>query len=158
MELQPKLVSDSFSEQVHIVTFSDLNGVSRLFGGMLTLWIDILAGVVARRHCGKQVTTAAVDSLNFVGPAYADEMITMKGKVTYVGKTSMEVCVRSYVEELSGHKRLINTAYMVMVALDENEKPTPVPGILLEREQDETDWEAGRRRYELRKQRRLEQY
>lgn len=70
----------------------------------------------------------------------------------------MEVCVKTYVEELSGERRLINTAYVVLVALDENEKPTEVPGLILETEQEKADWEAGRRRNELRKQRKAEKY
>jgi acyl-CoA hydrolase len=65
----------------------------------------------------------------------------------------MEVCVKSYVEELNGEKKLINIAYVVMVALDENERPVEVPGLILETEEERCDWEMGKKRYLLRKQR-----
>ena len=117
-------------------------------------WIDIVAGVTARRHSGKNVTTLMVDSLQFKEAAYANDLIVIIGKVTYVGRTSMEVCVRSYVEEQDGMRRLINTAYFVMVALDENEKPTEVPGLILESEEEKMEWEFAKKRNEMRKNRR----
>ena len=121
-----KYVSDSYTEQVQILSQSTLNGYNRLFGGRLMQWIDVVAAVVARRHSNRNVTTAAVDNLRFEGPAYANETIVLCGRVTYTGRTSMEICVETYVEELSGEKRLINVAYLVMVALDGHEHPTPI--------------------------------
>lgn len=149
-----KKVSESKTEQVQIISQSDLNGYKRLFGGQLMQWIDTVAGVTARRHCGKNVTTAMVDSLQFKEAAYANDLIVLIGKVTYVGRTSMEVCVRSYVEGLDGMRRLINTAYFVMVALDENEKPSEVPGLMLETEEEKMEWEYAKKRNEVRKSRR----
>ena len=153
-----KYVRDSYTEHVQILSQSSLNGYKRLFGGRLMEWIDVVAGVVARRHSNRNVTTAAVDNLRFEGPAYGNETIVLCGYITYTGRTSMEVCVRTYVEELNGHKRLINVAYLVMVALDENEKPTPVPGILPETLEEKLEYEAGIKRNALRKQRREEQF
>lgn len=153
-----KKVSDSYTEQVQLLLQGNMNGYHRLFGGKLMEWIDVVAAVAARRHSGKNVTTVVVDELQFKGPAYANETLLLTGWVTYVGRTSMEVCVKTYVEELSGERRLINTAYVVLVALDEKEKPTEVPGLILETEQEKADWEAGRRRNELRKQRKAEKY
>ncbi|MGI6005565.1 MAG: acyl-CoA thioesterase [Christensenellales bacterium] len=153
-----KKVDDSYSEHVQSVTQGSLNGSLRLFGGQLLQWIDVLAAVVARRHCQCPVTTVAIDSLQFLGPAYANDTIVMRGKVTYVGQTSMEICVHSYVEHLDGRRKLINTAYFIMVALDENERPRQVPGLVLETDEQKADWEAGLRRYELRKQRRKEHF
>ncbi len=153
-----KKVSDSYTEQVQLLLQGNMNGYHRLFGGKLMEWIDVVAAVTARRHSGKNVTTAVVDELQFKGPAYANETLLLTGWVTYVGRTSMEVCVKTYVEELSGERRLINTAYVVLVALDEDEKPTEVPGLILETEQEKADWEAGKRRNELRKQRKAEKY
>ena len=149
-----KRVSDQKTEQVQWVSQSDLNGYKRLFGGKLMQWIDIVAGVTARRHSGKNVTTLMVDSLQFKEAAYANDLIVIIGKVTYVGRTSMEVCVRSYVEEQDGMRRLINTAYFVMVALDVNEKPTEVPGLILESEEEKMEWEFAKKRNEMRKNRR----
>lgn len=149
-----KKVSESRTEQAHIITQSDLNGYKRLFGGQLMEWIDIVAAVTARRHCEMNVTTAMVDTLEFRQPAHANDMIVLIGQMTYVGGASMEVCVRSYVENLDGMRRLINKAYFVMVALDENEKPVKVPGLILENDYEKEEWEAGKKRYKLRKNRR----
>lgn len=151
-----KKVCESSTEQVQIISQSDLNGYKRLFGGKLVEWIDIVAAVTARRHCEHNVTTLMIDQLHFKEPAHANDLIVLRGKMTYVGRTSIEVCVRSYVETLNGMRRLINTAYVVMVALDENEKSIEVPGLILETEEEKREWEAGKKRYELRKQRRNE--
>lgn len=135
-----KRVKDSYSQQVHVLTMSNLNGYSRLFGGQLMAWIDEVAAVVARRHSGTNVTTALIDMLKFKKAAYANETIVLKGKITYVGNTSMEVNVKTYVEKLSGERILINDAYVVMVALDENEKPVKVPGLILETDEEREAW------------------
>lgn len=149
-----KRVSESRTEQVQILSQATLNGYKRLFGGKLMEWIDIVAAVTARRHSGCNVTTAAVDSLEFTSAAYANDTLVLIGTVTYVGRTSMEVCVKTYVEELSGKRRLINNAYVIMVALDENERPAPVPGLICETEEERRQWQLGKLRNEARKQRR----
>lgn len=84
--------------------------------------------------------------------------IVLVGQLTYVGRTSMEVRVDTFVEELNGKKTMINRAYLVMVALDENEQPTPVPGLICETDEERAEWEAGQRRKALRKQREKEMY
>lgn len=157
-ELKPKHVSDSVTEQIHPVFYSHLNSQKRLFGGELVSWIDIVAGAVARRHSNRDVTTAEIDSLQFKSPVFANNVVVLHGKITYVGRTSMEVRVDSYVEELSGERRLVNTAYLVLVALDENGKPTPVPGLICDTPEEKAEWEAGKKRRQLREQRRLESY
>ena len=151
-------VSDSYTTQVQIVSQAYLNGFNRLFGGKLMEWIDVVAAVVARRHSGRNVTTVMVDALQFKAPAYANNLIVLKGKITYVGRTSMEVCVKSYAEDSDGTKRLINTAYLVMVAMDEHERPVEVPRLILETEEDKADWLAGEKRYKLRSTRRHENF
>ena len=146
-----KSVSESRTEQVQILTQANINGYNRLFGGQLMEWIDVVAAVTARRHSGHNVTTAMVDNLTFKAPAHPNDMVIIRGKVTYTGRTSMEVCVRSYVEEPDGTRRLINTAYLVMVALDENEHPVEVPQLRLETERDRLEWKAAMKRAERRK-------
>ena len=158
MQQKEKTVKDSYTEQVHILSPADLNGYHRLFGGQLMEWIDIVAGVVARRHSEKNVTTAVVDTLRFQGPAYANDTILLTGKVTYVGNTSMEVCVTTYVEFLNGVQHMINKAYFVMVALDENEHPTTVPRLKLLTEEEQREWDAAIRRKEVRQMRREENF
>ena len=121
-------------------------------------WIDVVAGVVARRHSGREVTTAAIDNLQFKAAAHINSTVVLIGRITYVGRTSMEVRVDAFVEELDGRRQMINRAYLVMVALDEHEQPTPVPPLILESEEDRTEWEAGVRRRNLRRERRAENY
>lgn len=155
---RPKHPADSRTEQVHIITQSDINGFDRLFGGALMAWIDILAAVVARRHSECNVTTVFVDTLEFRAPARVNDTIYMTGKITYAGKTSMEVCVKTFVEELSGERKLINVAYLILVALDEEENPAEVPELIPVTEEELEDWKAGKRRRELRKQRSNEKF
>lgn len=157
-ELGVKHPSDSYTEQVHIVTQSDINGFDRLFGGTLMSWIDVLAAVVARRHSERNVTTVFVDTLEFRAPARVNDTVVMTGKLTHVGRTSMEVCVRTYVEELGGERALINVAYLILVALDENDMPVEVPGLRPVTESELEAWRAGAKRRELRKARRSENY
>ena len=158
MELQAKTVAQSRTEQIQILMPEHINGYSRLFGGKLMEWIDVVAGVVARRHSGREVTTAAIDNVQFKAAAHINSTVVLIGRITYVGRTSMEVRVDAFVEELDGRRQMINRAYLVMVALDEHEQPTPVPPLILESEEDRTEWEAGVRRRNLRRERRAENY
>lgn len=153
-----KKVSDSLTEQIQIVLSGYINGQKRLFGGKIMEWIDVVAGVVARRHSGYDVTTAAVDNLQFKAPAKLNSTVILIGKITYVGNTSMEVKVTTYVEELNGERKLINIAYLVLVAIDDNNKPVKVPPLILETQEEKQEWEAGKKRNELRKQRRKENF
>ena len=148
--MKAKTVDQSRTCHVQVLTQGSINGYNRLFGGKLMEWIDIVAAVVARRHSGKNVTTALVDTLEFKGAAHPNDTVVLDGYITFVGKTSMEVCVKTYVEELSGEKNLINTAYLVMVALDENEKPTPVPPLKLISDEDEYEHIMAEKRYKRR--------
>ena len=151
-----KSVSDSLTEQVYVIRSSQINGYGRLFGGQLMQWIDEVAGVVSRRHCGVTVTTAAIDTLNFKAPAYLNDMIVIIGKMTYVGRSSMEVKVETYVEDEKGMRRSINRAYVVMVAIDERGHALEVPGLKIENEAEKAEWQSGQKRYMLREQRRIE--
>ena len=159
MDKRPmKTVGESRTEQVQIVLPGHSNGDGRLFGGRLMEWIDVVAAVVARRHSGVNVTTAAVDNLQFKAAAHIGDTVLLVGQMTWTGNTSMEVRVDVYVENLGGDKALINQAYLVLVALDEQEQPVEVPGLLLENETERAEWEAGERRRELRSRRRKEGY
>lgn len=153
-----KSVKDSYAEQVQILTQKDMNGYNRLFGGRLMEWIDIVASVVARRHSGRNVTTAVVDTLTFRAPAHLNDTVILCGRITYVGRTSMEVCVETYVEHLDSSRTLINTAYVIIIAIDENEKPVEVPRLKLETEDEKAEWTLAEKRAEIRKQRRKEMF
>jgi acyl-CoA hydrolase len=149
-----KTVDDSRVETVHIVRPNHLNGANRLFGGILMQWIDEVAGIVAKRHCMCNVTTASVDNLTFLHGAFQNDMIVIKGKLTWVGNTSMEVCVDTYVETLDGKRDRINNAHFMMVALDEDNKPVQVPKLILQTEDEHLAWAHGEERRRIRNQRR----
>ena len=153
MNVQAKTVDDSRVETVRIVRPSHLNGANRLFGGILMQWIDEVAGIVAKRHSMSNITTASVDNLTFLHGAYQNEMVVIKGKLTWVGTSSMEVCVDTYVENLQGERRRINNAHFIMVALDENDNPMPVPRLILQTEDEHTAWAHGEERRRIRNQR-----
>ncbi len=140
MERKRKRVADSLATQVQILTQTHMNGYSRLFGGQLMSWMDIVAAVAARRHSGRNVTTVRVEGLDFRLPAHANDTLALDAHVAYVGTSSMYVRVKAYVEELNGERRLTNQAWFVMVALDENEEPVQVPELILETEQEKAEW------------------
>lgn len=157
--MKAKRVADSLTEQVHIVMPTHISGTNRLFGGQLLAWIDEVSAITARRHCEHNVTTAAIDNLQFKAGVFINNLLVLIGRITYVGKTSMEVRVDTYVEDhLSGIRKMVNRAYLVLVALDENEQPTEVPRLILETEAEHAEWEAGLRRKQLRTDRRKEGY
>ncbi len=151
-----KAVSESRIEQVYQVRPEHLNGAGRLFGGRLMEWIDELAGLVGIRHAQRDVITASVDNLKFIRGAYLKDLIVLIGRVTYVGRTSMEVRVDTYIESIDGIRKPINRAYLTLVAIDGEGHPAEVPGLIIETESEKAEWEAGIRRREMRKQRREE--
>ena len=156
MHMVSKTVDDSRVETVHIVRPNHLNGANRLFGGILMQWIDEVAGIVAKRHSMCNVTTASVDNLTFLHGAYQNDMVVIKGKLTWVGSTSMEVCVDTYVENIHGERCRINNAHFMMVALDENDKPVLVPRLVLQTEDEHLAWSHGEERRRIRNQRRID--
>lgn len=156
--LTGKPVSASRTEQVQILIAGTMNGAGRLFGGRLMEWIDVVAAVAARRHSGHSVTTAAVDSLQFTAPAFSNDTIILSAAVTSTGRTSMEVCVRTYVENLDGTRRQINRAYLVMVALDDEGRPAPVPPVIPETEEEKREFAEAQKRREYRDLRRRENF
>ena len=151
-----KKVSDSFTEQQYLVRPKDINHYGRLFGGQLLSWIDEVAGIVAIRHSNAIVTTAAIDNLQFKAPAFEGDLIVLQGRVTYVGRTSMEIRVDTYIETLDGDRTMINKAYIDMVAIDSNGCAVEVPDILIETPEQQAEYTAAIKRKDLRKQRRRE--
>lgn len=155
---EARTVANSRTEQVQIVLPQHANAGKRLFGGVLMQWIDVVAAVVARRHAHAEVTTACIDTLVFQKPAHVGSTVILEGCITYVGHTSMEVRVDTYVESLEGKREQVNRAYLVLVALDEQGKPKEAPGLIAVTDEEKAEWEAGIKRRALRKQRRLENY
>lgn len=151
-----KRVEESLTEQQYLICPAHINHYGRLFGGQLLKWIDELAGIVAIRHCGTTVTTAAIDNLQFQAPAYTGDMIVLRGFVTYVGRSSMEIRVDTYREALDGTREMINRAYIDMVAINCKGQPIEVPELYIETEDQRLEYEAAQKRKQMRKQRRQE--
>ena len=153
MKPEAKTVDESRVETTHLVMSAHLNGADRLFGGILMQWIDEVAGVVAMRHSMCNVTTASVDNLTFLKGAYKGDLVVIQGKLTWVGSSSMEVCVDTYVENHMGERHRINNAHFMMVALDENDNPVKVPRLILQTEDEHLAWAHGEERRRIRIQR-----
>lgn len=151
-----KTVQDSITECTHIVIARHLNGANRLFGGQLMEWIDIVGGIVARRHSEHNVITAAIDNLQFKAGCHNNDIVLLIGKITYVGNSSMEVRVDTYVEGTDGVRKPINRAYLVLVAIDEQENTVRVPRLKITTEAEQAEWDGAIKRNEYRKIRRKE--
>ena len=150
-----KRVSDSHTVQHYLLMPGDTNGAGVLFGGKLLSWIDMLAGIVALRHADSQVVTVAIDHLEFKRSAYVSDVVTLDGRVTWVGNTSMEIRIDTWRENKGSKKELINTAFIVMVGVKDDASGTkPVPGLILETEEERAEWAAAEKRAALRRRRR----
>ena len=153
-----KLVGEASAVATHMLRHEDINGSNRLFGGRLMEWIDDVAGIAARLQCGGNVTTAAVDTLEFKYPAFLNDIVVIEAWVTHVGRTSMEVRADSYVlDPASGERTMINHAYLTEVCVDDEGHPTPVPwGLVATTPKQHEECDGARRRAEIRKMRRAE--
>ncbi|MCX8131240.1 MAG: acyl-CoA thioesterase [Clostridia bacterium] len=144
----PKTPSMSVVEMTELVLPNDTNLLGNLLGGRLMHWIDIAGAMAASRHSNKVVATAAMDSLDFRHPARMGEMVILRAKLTWVGRTSMEVTVKVYAENMrTGNVIMTNKAYLTFVALDSDGKPTPVSPLTPETDDEKKDYlEAEKRR------------
>ena len=138
---------------VQIVMPQHCNGYKkpRLFGGQIMAWIDVIGAVAGRRYTQKAVTTVCIDNLTFLKPAYLNDTVVQEAMVTWTGRTSLEVRVDSMVERLDGSRELINRAYAVFVALDEEDRPCPVPPFVPETEEEKTIYREAENRRRIRK-------
>ncbi|HHW68179.1 MAG: hypothetical protein PWP07_1440 [Epulopiscium sp.] len=145
--MEGKTPSESMVEMTELVLPNDANALGNLLGGRMMHWIDIAGAMAAMRHSHKAVVTACVDSLDFRHPIRVGELIMLKAKLTWVGKTSMEVKVKVFVENIeTGELTLTNKAYLTFVALDEEGKPTPIPPLYPETDEEKRDYEEGEER------------
>ena len=115
----------------------DANPSGNVQGGIIMLQVDTTASIVAIRHAGTNVVTASIDRLDFYYPVYIGDVLILSASVNLVGRTSMEVGVRVESENTkTGQKRHTASAYLTIVALDEKGKPTEVPKLILETEEE----------------------
>ncbi|MCM2276542.1 MAG: acyl-CoA thioesterase [Oligoflexia bacterium] len=127
---------------------SDTNALGTIFGGKVMSWIDIAAAIAATRHARRVVVTASIDALHFLAPVKVGHVVHVRAMVNYAARTSMEVGVRVDSEHpLTGETTHTATAYTTFVALDEHGRPTPVPPIQPETEEEKRRYfEAIKRR------------
>ncbi len=153
-ERRMKRVEDSLTEQTHILMQRSLNPAGYLFGGQLLEWIDETAGIVARRHSEMNVVTVAIDNMYFKAGAKLNDTIVLVGRLTHVGRSSMEIRIDTYREALDGSRAMINRVYVTMVGVDEQQHPVEVPGLIIEGVTQQIENEAAKKRAKLWKVRR----
>lgn len=152
MKKSPK---ESQVEMNELVLPNDTNLLGNLLGGTLLHWIDIVGAMAAQRHANSIVATVAIDSVDFKHPVKVGQIVNLKARVTWVGRTSMEVVVEVYAEDyLNGERKATNKAYLAFVAVDNQGKPREVPGLLIETDEDRLECEAAEQRRAERLQKR----
>lgn len=134
-------------EMTELVLPNDTNLLGNLLGGRLMHWIDIAGAMAASRHSNKIVATVALDSLDFRHPARMGELVILNAKLTWTGRTSMEVSVNVYAENIkSGKTILTNKAFITFVALDNDGNPSEVPPLILESDEEKQNFAEGEKR------------
>jgi acyl-CoA hydrolase len=111
----------------------DANVAGNVHGGVIMHLCDEAAGIAALRHSGRRAVTAAMDRMNFLHPVYVGQLVTVRATVNAAWRTSMEVGVRVEAEDVrSGETTHTCSAYLTMVALDEEGRPAAVPPVVPE--------------------------
>jgi acyl-CoA hydrolase len=151
-----KKPSETATEMVQVVLPNDANPLGFILGGTVMHLIDIAGAIACHRHTRSLLVTAAVDGLQFLHPIKVGDLIILKSCVTAAWATSLEVEVEVFSEEtLTGVRRMTSRAYLTFVAIDRDGSRLPIPGLLLETEDEKRRAaEAERRRAERLKARR----
>ncbi len=149
--MEKKSVSTSKVQIAQIMMPNNSNPSGNIFGGVIMSIIDNAAAIAALRHTHHNCVTASVDRIDFLSPVYVGNLVIAKASVNYVSHTSMEIGVKVEAEcLLKGTKSHIASAYLTFVALDENDKPTSAPELILESEEEKRRFEEGKIRRESR--------
>ena len=131
---------------------NDVNPLGSILGGKVLHLVDIAAAIAAQRHASRFVVTASLDHVDFRHPIRVGELIVLKASVNRVFRSSMEVGVKVFSENLlTGERRPTSTAYLTMVALDTDGRPMAIPPVISETEEQERRYQQAetRRRYRL---------
>jgi acyl-CoA hydrolase len=135
--MEPRPVVRSQSVLVKWLGIEDANAAGFVHGGVVMKLCDEAAGLAAVRHSGLRCVTAAMDRMTFLLPIHVGELLTLQSSVNAAWRTSVEVGVRVEAENVrTGEKRHTNTAYLTMVALDDAGRPTPVPPLACESDEE----------------------
>ena len=135
--IETKFCSDSRVIRSARIFPNDVNNHDTLFGGKLMSDVDTVAGISAARHSRRECVTASTDSVDFLQPIRKTDYVFFESYVTWTGRSSMEVFVKVIAEDLkSGESKIAATALLTFVALDENNRPTTVPKVIPETEEE----------------------
>lgn len=149
--MSAKSASESKVEVISRMFPSDANPAGNVFGGEILKQIDIVAGIVAHRHCRNNAVTASIDRVDFLKPVYVGNALILNARLNAVKNSSMEIEVKVEAEDLiKGTRTLTGTALVTSVALDESGNPTPVPKLALKTKEDEQRFAEGLKRMNLR--------
>ncbi len=128
---------ESRTSMTQLMLPSHSNFSGKIHGGYVLNLMDQIAFACASKHSGNYCVTASVNRVDFLRPVEVGELLTLKASINYTGRTSMVVGLRIETENVqSGETKHCNSSYFTMVAKDADGKPTPVPGLLLETEED----------------------
>ena len=118
-----------------IPSYANFGG--KIHGGILLSLMDKVAYSCASRHTGAYCVTVSVENVEFKAPVEVGELVSLKARVNYVGRTSLIIGIRVESENVkTGLIKHTNTSYFTMVAKDESNNPTLVPPLLLESKED----------------------
>lgn len=132
-----KRPSESETEMVQVVLPNDANPLGYILGGTVMHLIDMAGAIACHRHTRSLLVTAAVDGLQFLHPIKVGDLMLLKARVTAVWNTSLEVEVEVFSEEtLTGRRQLTSRAFLTFVAVDRDSRRGPIPGLLLETEEE----------------------
>jgi len=127
------------------------NLLGNVHGGWIMKLVDEAGALASMRHAQRKVVTVAIDSMVFRQPIRIGDLIILTAEVTYTGRTSMEVEVQVQAENpITGERTHTNTAYLVYVAVDDNGRPSTVPPLEAETEQEKEKMERAKERQERR--------
>lgn len=149
--LASKPVRDSLTEVADLMFPPDANMHGTVFGGKVLQMVDKAASVCAMRHAGKPCVTVAMERVEFLVPIRVGTFLIASARVHHVGRTSVEVGVDVFSEDMPGGTRVhTNSCLVTMVAVDKDGRPSPVPGLLLETPGDKERWAASEARRKAR--------
>lgn len=146
-----RTVGDSRATVVRLTVPTDANFMGNVFGGVILAEIDRVAYITATRHSGLNCVTASFDRVDFLAPVRLGQVVTFDSRITYVGHTSMEILVEVRAEELAGGAtRRVGSAFVTMVAVGPDGRPTPVRPLALTTDEERANFEEGAKRMEAR--------
>ena len=106
----------------------DINSNGHIFGGWVLSQMDIAAGIVASRRAQGPVATVAIEAMEFIAPILLHDIISVYAQIERVGRTSMAIRIEVVADRDRGTRRVnVTEGVFTFVALDENNRPRPVP-------------------------------